>query len=305
MMRRVMPAQLRVLVLQAGAAAAQLFDQRPQVRGIKGGHGIGGGRTGQAREIQASAEIAAALDEAQRPCQGLKEREEQPQDQLVGMKFGIAVRRQLPQTLQVLLEQSRCADQRQPLIIGVDLSCQRPSLPHSARLCHRQGNRASQNLANVTARNAGRFWRGAHATIARERPPPPPVLSVSKYLLDYSFYCYNGRGRTMPEFAVPKLHHPPPPPAAGNLEPQDVGQYAEFDVVTNFCFLRGASHPDELIYRATELGYKAIAITDINSLAGIVRAFDATKQVTEQGGHPPKLIIGKPLNFTDRSPDLL
>src|SRR2546423_15360480 len=109
----------------------------------------------------------------------------------------------------------------------------------------------------------------------------------------------------MPEFAVPKLRHPAPAPGASTLAPEDAGQYAELDVVTNFSFLRGASHPDELIYRATELGYKAIAITDINSLAGIVRAFDATKQVTEQGGHPPKLIIGTRLTFTDGSPDLL
>src|SRR6266480_6113702 len=109
----------------------------------------------------------------------------------------------------------------------------------------------------------------------------------------------------MPEFAVPKLRHPPPPPSTTALEPQDMGQYAEFDVVTNFSFLRGASHPDELVYRATELGYKAIAITDINSLAGIVRAYDATKQVTEQGGTSPKLIIGARLTFTDDTPDLL
>src|SRR5438552_16940827 len=109
----------------------------------------------------------------------------------------------------------------------------------------------------------------------------------------------------MPEFAVPKLRHPPPPPTSSSLEPQDVGQYAELDVVTNFSFLRGASHPDELIYRATELGYKAIAITDLNSLAGIVRAFDAAKQVIEQGGRPPKLIIGARLTFTDGTPDLL
>src|SRR5438105_1252199 len=109
----------------------------------------------------------------------------------------------------------------------------------------------------------------------------------------------------MPEFAVPKLRHPPPPPSTTALEPQDVGQYAEFDVVSNFSFLRGASHPDELIYRATELGYKAIAITDHNSLAGIVRAFDACKQVIEQGGRPPKLIIGARLTFTDGTPDLL
>ena len=109
----------------------------------------------------------------------------------------------------------------------------------------------------------------------------------------------------MPEFAVPTLRHPPPPPTGATLDPFDAGQYAELDVVTNFSFLRGASHPDELIYRATELGYKAIAITDINSLAGVVRAFDATKQVTEQGGHPPKLIIGTRLTFTDGTPDLL
>src|SRR5215208_2865470 len=109
----------------------------------------------------------------------------------------------------------------------------------------------------------------------------------------------------MPEFAVPKLRHPPPPPATGNLEPHEAGQYAELDVVSNFSFLRGASHPDELIYRATELGYKAIAITDINSLAGIVRAFDAAKQVIEQGGKPPKLIIGTRLTFVDGTPDLL
>src|SRR4051794_26869082 len=109
----------------------------------------------------------------------------------------------------------------------------------------------------------------------------------------------------MPEFAVPKLRHPPPPPTTTALPPEDLGQYAEFDVVTNFSFLRGASHPDELIYRATELGYKAIAITDINSLAGVVRAFDAAKQVIEQGGQPPKLIIGTRLTFTDGTPDLL
>ncbi|HEV8378236.1 MAG TPA: error-prone DNA polymerase [Tepidisphaeraceae bacterium] len=109
----------------------------------------------------------------------------------------------------------------------------------------------------------------------------------------------------MPEFAVPKLRHPPPPPAASALEALDAGQYAELDVVSNFSFLRGASHPDELVYRATVLGYKAIAITDLNSLAGIVRAFDATKQVIEQGGRPPKLIIGARLTFTDNTPDLL
>jgi error-prone DNA polymerase len=53
--------------------------------------------------------------------------------------------------------------------------------------------------------------------------------------------------------------------------------YTELQVISNFTFLRGASHPGELIIHAAELGYKEIAITDRNSLAGIVRAHVAAK----------------------------
>ena len=78
----------------------------------------------------------------------------------------------------------------------------------------------------------------------------------------------------MPEVSNPKLRVPSPPvEAAGSDLP-----YAELEVASNFSFLRGASHPDELVYRAAELGYRAIAITDVNSLAGVVRAHDAAKQ---------------------------
>jgi len=48
--------------------------------------------------------------------------------------------------------------------------------------------------------------------------------------------------------------------------------YTELQVTTNFSFLRGASHPEEMIERAAELGYRGIAVTDRNTLAGIVRA---------------------------------
>ncbi len=48
--------------------------------------------------------------------------------------------------------------------------------------------------------------------------------------------------------------------------------YAELHCTTNFSFLRGASHPEELVERALELGYSALAITDECSLAGVVRA---------------------------------
>lgn len=44
--------------------------------------------------------------------------------------------------------------------------------------------------------------------------------------------------------------------------------YAELEVTTNFSFLEGASHPEELVERAKELGLAAIAVTDRNSLAG-------------------------------------
>lgn len=54
--------------------------------------------------------------------------------------------------------------------------------------------------------------------------------------------------------------------------------YVELQVTTNFSFLRGASHPDELVEQATKYGYKEIGITDRNSLAGIVRAHVAAKK---------------------------
>lgn len=55
--------------------------------------------------------------------------------------------------------------------------------------------------------------------------------------------------------------------------------YAELCVTTNFTFLTGASHPEEMMIRAAELDLAAIAITDRNSLAGVVRAFRALKEI--------------------------
>ena len=54
--------------------------------------------------------------------------------------------------------------------------------------------------------------------------------------------------------------------------------YTELQVTSNFSFLRGASHPEELVEYASELGYRAIAITDRNTLAGIVRAHAAARK---------------------------
>jgi error-prone DNA polymerase len=53
--------------------------------------------------------------------------------------------------------------------------------------------------------------------------------------------------------------------------------YAELHCLSNFSFLRGASHPAELVTRAHELGYRALALTDECSLAGVVRAYEAAR----------------------------
>src|ERR1700741_5432028 len=53
--------------------------------------------------------------------------------------------------------------------------------------------------------------------------------------------------------------------------------YVELQVTSNFSFLQGGSHPEEIVEQALALGYKEIAITDRNTLAGIVRAHIAAR----------------------------
>lgn len=55
-------------------------------------------------------------------------------------------------------------------------------------------------------------------------------------------------------------------------------EYAELQITSNFSFLRGASHPEELVEHAADLGYTELAITDRNSFAGIVRGHAAAKK---------------------------
>jgi error-prone DNA polymerase len=91
------------------------------------------------------------------------------------------------------------------------------------------------------------------------------------------------------------------------------GGYAELQAATNFSFLEGGSHPHELVARAAELGLDAIAITDRNSLAGIVRAHLAACELRSSSAKRDsaaeesdvKLIVGCRLTFKDGSPDLL
>ncbi len=72
-----------------------------------------------------------------------------------------------------------------------------------------------------------------------------------------------------------------------------VPAYAELHCLSNFSFLRGASHPDELIARAAALNYRALAITDECSVSGVVRAHEAARDT------PIKLIIGSEFQLAD------
>jgi len=68
--------------------------------------------------------------------------------------------------------------------------------------------------------------------------------------------------------------------------PSSLPDYAELHCASNFSFLHGASHPEELVARAVQLGYRALALTDECSVAGVVRAH------VEAKGSELKLIVG-------------
>lgn len=77
--------------------------------------------------------------------------------------------------------------------------------------------------------------------------------------------------------------------------------YAELHALSNFSFQRGASHAEELVARASGLGYRALAITDECSVAGVVRAHEVAKELglqllpgaefLVQAGHPFRLVV--------------
>src|SRR6516225_5153080 len=84
---------------------------------------------------------------------------------------------------------------------------------------------------------------------------------------------------------VPRAHRAAPMVPARGFRVNEPA-YAELHCLSNFTFLRGASHPHELIEQADALGYPAPAITDECSVAGVVRAHMAAKR------RQLKLIIG-------------
>jgi DNA-directed DNA polymerase III PolC len=78
-------------------------------------------------------------------------------------------------------------------------------------------------------------------------------------------------------------------------------RYLEFAVASNFSFLRGASHPEELMVQATSIGLAGIGLCDRNSVAGVVRAHLARREQNLPLRYHP----GARLVFADGTPDIL
>ena len=99
---------------------------------------------------------------------------------------------------------------------------------------------------------------------------------------------------TAPSGATPTFHAHGKASQPWLPTPAGLPGYAELHCLSNFSFQRGASHPQELVARAAELGYQALAITDECSVAGVVRAHMAAKKAA--GLH---LIMGSEFRWGD------
>lgn len=87
--------------------------------------------------------------------------------------------------------------------------------------------------------------------------------------------------------------------------------FAELVAATNFSFLDGASHAEDMVGQAVALGHAGIGIADRNTVAGVVRAHKALRQARERsmegglGDIDFKLVVGARLVFADGSPDIV
>ena len=87
--------------------------------------------------------------------------------------------------------------------------------------------------------------------------------------------------------------------------------FAELGAASNYSFLRGASHPSDMVGQALELGYAGIGIADRNTVAGVVRAWAALKEKNAEAQHlfghgvDLKLAVGARLVFSDGTPDVI
>src|SRR5690606_31201476 len=121
------------------------------------------------------------------------------------------------------------------------------------------------DLCSACAR--GGHWRGAHPRLLHDRGGwRRPLLGLPCWPLRSRERWRGRRGRRGACPSAALVH--------ARIEPmsRDIARpaYAELQVTTNFSFLRGGSHPHELVAEAKALGLSALAITDRNTLAGVV-----------------------------------
>ena len=93
-----------------------------------------------------------------------------------------------------------------------------------------------------------------------------------------------------------------------SAEPPPEPVFAELVAATNYSFLRGASHPADMVARALDLGMPGIGIADRNSVAGVVRAWAFLKELRVKGDAKAqdfKLAVGARLVFADGTPDIV
>ncbi|MCB5426343.1 error-prone DNA polymerase [Altererythrobacter sp. CC-YST694] len=94
-----------------------------------------------------------------------------------------------------------------------------------------------------------------------------------------------------------------------NAQPEP--PFAELIAATNYSFLRGASHPADMVTKAIALGHKGIGIADRNTVAGVVRAYAALRDFRAELGPEAlaafdfRLVVGARLVFTDDTPDIV
>ncbi|MGH7242136.1 MAG: error-prone DNA polymerase [Phycisphaerales bacterium] len=111
----------------------------------------------------------------------------------------------------------------------------------------------------------------------------------------------------MSENEFPKLKPHPVREAESVMPPpcrQEQLPFAELCVTSNYTFLTGASHPEEFVTEAARLGYRAVAITDTHTLAGVVRAHVQAKRMREEAKERGEqidlsFVLGARLRLTD------
>ena len=83
--------------------------------------------------------------------------------------------------------------------------------------------------------------------------------------------------------------------------------FAELIAATNYSFLRGASHPAQMVARAHALGLAGLGIADRNTVAGVVRAHVAQQAIAREAGGLAgfRLVVGARLAFADGTPDII